>query len=207
MFEQRSRIINILKFWQYTTRFLDKKICNELFSPIVHTQAFVVYMLVMLQIFSKKNIQLNKFLKAFWKNSSVFPQNFLMYNLLNKVSDKFCKKFYKLTNLTGTQCLKSFFRRKIKHTKFALKRNFFPTTGFAQKFIDQSPNHSLSCMQVSIMCFYFMLQMTGCKFSNIQRSTPAVTRGLGQIPPHSNEKDFCFYCVSCKFLIYRPDKF
>ena len=36
MVEQPSRIKNTLKFWQYTTRFLNKKICNELFSPIVH---------------------------------------------------------------------------------------------------------------------------------------------------------------------------
>ena len=36
MFEYRSRIINILTFWQYTAKFLNKKTCNELFSRIVH---------------------------------------------------------------------------------------------------------------------------------------------------------------------------
>ena len=35
MFEWRSRKINKTKFWQYITSFLNKKICDELYSPIV----------------------------------------------------------------------------------------------------------------------------------------------------------------------------
>ena len=47
MFEYRSRIINILNFWQYTTRFLNKKICNKLLVPdstgIFNRQSFEDY--------------------------------------------------------------------------------------------------------------------------------------------------------------------
>ena len=43
MFELRSRIINILTFWQCTTRFPNKKICYELFIPIVHLISLFSY--------------------------------------------------------------------------------------------------------------------------------------------------------------------